>query len=74
MAKRSQNWRARRAAIQIGFELGVKMVVGTDAGVTFTEHGLVSMEIEAFHALGMPPMRAIQTATSQAAEYSPDRA
>jgi imidazolonepropionase-like amidohydrolase len=68
IAAAGQNWQARREAVQIGIELGIKMVVGTDAGVTLTEHGLVPIEIEAFHDLGMSPMQAIQTATSQAAE------
>jgi imidazolonepropionase-like amidohydrolase len=68
IAAAGQNWQARREAVQIGIELGVKMVVGTDAGVTLTDHGLVPIEIEAFRDLGMSPMQAIQTATSQAAE------
>lgn len=64
----TRNWNARRNAVVEGIRRGLRFASGTDAGVTLTEHGLVSMEIETFHALGMPPMQSIWTATRWAAE------
>lgn len=63
-----RNWKARRAAVSEGIRMGLKMAAGTDAGVTLTEHGIVSLEVETFHSLGMPAMQAIWTATRWAAE------
>ncbi|MEW5717328.1 MAG: amidohydrolase family protein [Chloroflexota bacterium] len=63
-----ETWNARRAATQRGIELGVRFAAGTDAGVPFTEHGGVALEVKLFHELGMPAMHAIWTATRWAAE------
>jgi len=67
-ASAGKNWKARRQAVMEGIRMGLRFASGTDAGVTLTDHGLVSMEVEAFHALGMPAMQAIWTATRWAAE------
>lgn len=67
-ASAGRNWQARRRAVEAGIRMGVKMVSGTDGGVTYTDHGLVSLEVETFHLLGMPAMQAIWTATRWAAE------
>ena len=67
-ASAGKNWVARRNAVVEGIRMGLRFASGTDAGVTLTDHGLVSMEVEAFHALGMPAMQAIWTATRWAAE------
>ena len=45
---------------------GVTIVFGTDAGGV--EHGSNALEFELMVSLGMPPMRAIQSATTVAAE------
>jgi imidazolonepropionase-like amidohydrolase len=64
----SRNWEARRGAVIEGVKMGLRMAAGTDAGATLTEHGLLSLEVETFHSLGMPAMQAIWTATRWAAE------
>jgi imidazolonepropionase-like amidohydrolase len=63
-----ETYSTRRAATQRGIELGVRFAAGTDAGVPFTAHGGVALEIKIFHELGMQPMQAIWTATRWAAE------
>jgi len=55
-----------REAFRIALDLGVKIVFGTDAGRVI--HGTNAEEFELMVQAGMPPMRAIQSATSLAAE------
>lgn len=55
-----------REAFRIALDLGVKIVFGTDAGRVV--HGTNAEEFELMMQAGMRPMRAIQSATSLAAE------
>jgi imidazolonepropionase-like amidohydrolase len=55
-----------RAAFQEALRAGVKIVFGTDAGRV--RHGTNAGEFPLMVGMGMAPMRAIQTATSVAAE------
>jgi imidazolonepropionase-like amidohydrolase len=55
-----------RQAFQEGLRAGVKIVFGTDAGRV--KHGTNAGEFALMVSLGMQPMRAIQSATSLAAE------
>jgi len=64
----TRNWKSRKAVVEKAIKMGIKMASGTDAGVTFTPHGCVSIEIELFRQLGMEPMQAIWTATCWAAD------
>lgn len=56
----------QKQAFREAMAAGVKIVFGTDAGGV--EHGTNAGEFELMVGLGMPPMRAIQSATSVAAE------
>lgn len=55
-----------RQAFAIALDRGVKIAFGTDAGRVI--HGTNAEEFELMVQAGMPPMRAIQSATSVAAE------
>jgi len=46
---------------------GVRIAMGTDAGTPFNLHGRNAQELRRMVQLGMPPMQAIQAATSSAA-------
>jgi len=50
------------------FELGVKVVAGTDAGSPAVPHGCLSGEIDLFVAAGVHPALALKSATIWAAE------
>src|SRR5437868_11028964 len=54
-----------RATFAKGYAAGVKIAFGTDTGVS--PHGQNAREFELMVAGGMPPMKAIQSATLEAA-------
>ncbi|HUC25282.1 MAG TPA: amidohydrolase family protein [Streptosporangiaceae bacterium] len=49
-------------------EMGVRLVAGTDAGITLVEHGAYACGLEGLAATGMPAEEVIECATSRAAE------
>lgn len=56
------------AMVRRGIAAGAKIVAGTDAGALGVQHGEVWQELALFVALGMPPVRAMASATGLAAE------
>ena len=50
------------------YKAGVKMAMGTDSGVPFTDHGNNADELIYLVEMGVPPMEAIQIATLRSAE------
>jgi imidazolonepropionase-like amidohydrolase len=54
-------------AIRLGHELGVRILAGTDAGMT--AHGIVADEIRLLHALGLPAEAALASGSWDAREY-----
>ena len=55
-------------SVSRAFELGVKVVAGTDAGAPGVLHGCLVREIELFVAAGVHPALALKSATIWAAE------
>jgi imidazolonepropionase-like amidohydrolase len=47
---------------------GVRYAAGTDAGTPFNPHGSLPLEIERMVDWGLTPLKALQAATSNAAE------
>lgn len=56
-----------QASFKLAYRRGLLIAMGTDAGTPFNHHGDNVQELERMVALGMTPMEAIMTATSQAA-------
>ena len=50
------------------YKAGVRMAMGTDTGVPFTDHGNNLDELAHLVEMGVPPMEAISIATSKSAE------
>lgn len=50
------------------YKAGVKMAMGTDTGVPFTDHGNNADELVYLVEMGIPPMEAISISTSRSAE------
>ena len=50
-------------------ELGIKIVAGTDAGITNTRFDSLLDELRSYVAVGFSPAEALRTATSDSAEY-----
>jgi imidazolonepropionase-like amidohydrolase len=57
-----------RETVQRAIKLGVKIVTGADTGYGPTSQTRISHEVAAFVEMGMPPLQALQSATSGAAE------
>ena len=57
-----------RETVQRAVKLGVKIVTGADTGYGPTSQTRISHEVAAFVDMGMPPLQALQSATSGAAE------
>ncbi|HUA28274.1 MAG TPA: amidohydrolase family protein [Streptosporangiaceae bacterium] len=49
-------------------QMGVRLVAGTDAGITLVEHGAYACGLEGLAATGMPAEEVIECATSRAAQ------
>ncbi|MFW6082057.1 MAG: amidohydrolase family protein [Desulfosalsimonas sp.] len=61
--------RIRRKNLQLAVEMGIKVVLGTDAGTPYNYHGKNSMELIQYVELGlMDEMKAIIAATRTAAD------
>ena len=58
--------RVHQENMEMAYQAGVKMVMGTDSGVV--EHGQNLMELKYLCEMGMEPMEAIQAGTIRAAE------
>lgn len=59
---------AHVASFQEAYRRGVKLAMGTDAGVPFTRHGKNLDELVHLVSMGMTPMEAIQVATRDSAQ------
>jgi imidazolonepropionase-like amidohydrolase len=57
-----------RETVQRAMKLGVKIVTGADTGYGPTSQTRISHEVAALVEMGMPPLQALQSATSVAAE------
>ena len=57
-----------RETVQKAMKLGVKIVAGADTGYGPNSVTRISHEIAAFADMGMPPLQALQSATTMAAE------
>lgn len=58
----------QREMVQRAFEMGVKIVMGTDSSGDLCPFGENARELELYAEIGMPPYRALETATVGAAE------
>jgi imidazolonepropionase-like amidohydrolase len=58
----------RRARLGRMRQMGVRLVAGTDAGITLVPHDAYAAGLEALAASGMPAAEVIECATSRAAE------
>lgn len=56
------------ANVQLAYQMGVKIVTGTDAGSVLTPHGAAGMEVAMLVRAGLRPLDAIRAATKSAAE------
>ncbi|HTS98908.1 MAG TPA: amidohydrolase family protein [Streptosporangiaceae bacterium] len=58
----------RRARMRRMRQMGVRLVAGTDAGITLVPHGAYAAGLDALAASGMPAAEVIECATSRAAQ------
>ena len=67
MRKNEETTEAQRVVFEKAYRAGVPILYGTDAGVS--PHGFNGRQFEVMVGRGMPPMDAIRSATSLAAEH-----